>query len=246
MTSSLALISVDITHSKYAQRRWPQIRLDPAASIDDTKLRLHHHVGTSPSLMKLYGRPCQDGEWLSLGRGDWSLAEYGVESGWQLHVEDVGIGGVCDEERLLSDKSTKITMADEDYDKRPKTMRKFLAGLKGREAMEDTKGEQGPTGGEKMDVEAIGLEEAQMMFPVGNRCSIGPGDRRGIISFVGHRSKGHNVWVGICLDEPLGSTDGLENGVKLFDCDGPKYGEWAKPQFVEVGEFPPFDPFDEI
>eukprot|EP00922_Rhytidocystis_sp_ex-Travisia-forbesii_P065004 GHVS01096629.1.p1 GENE.GHVS01096629.1~~GHVS01096629.1.p1 ORF type:complete len:239 (-),score=42.52 GHVS01096629.1:312-1028(-) len=233
-------ISVDITHSKYADRRWPQIRLDGTATVDDTKQRLHHHVGTSPALMQLYGRE-PAGEWLALNRGDWTLQEYGVKSGWEVHVD--GGEAVCDEARLLLDKSTKVTMTDEEYDKRPNTIRHFLKGMKEKGNISiDEKGSEQTEGKER--AAPVGLEETQRLFPVGSRCSVSPGDRRGNIAFVGHRRGG--IRLGVCLDEPLGSTDGTEGGVKIFDCDGKNYGEWATPEFVQVGDFPPFDPFDEI
>eukprot|EP00922_Rhytidocystis_sp_ex-Travisia-forbesii_P052504 GHVS01077875.1.p2 GENE.GHVS01077875.1~~GHVS01077875.1.p2 ORF type:complete len:243 (+),score=48.95 GHVS01077875.1:203-931(+) len=236
-------ISVDITHSKYADRRWPQIRLDASASVDETKQRLHHHVGTSPGLMQLYARG-GDGDWLALSRVEWTLREYGVKTGWELYVEDEGLGGVCDEERLLLDKSTKVTMTEAEYDKRPNTMRKFLATFKEPGKISDVDKSSGAERADKQKV-AFGLEEAQRRFPIGSRCSVGPGDRRGNVSFVGRR-RTEEVWLGICLDEPLGSTDGTEGGVSVFDCDGPKYGEWARPEFVEIGDFPPVNLLDEI
>lgn len=62
------------------------------------------------------------------------------------------------------------------------------------------------------------------------------------------------VCVGIALDEPVGSTDGTdrkkgrtaEKGVttRLFECNGEKYGEFGRLDEVEVGDFPPLDPFD--
>lgn len=60
-------------------------------------------------------------------------------------------------------------------------------------------------------------------------------------------------WVGIKLDEPVGSSDGTDRGVQLFDCTGPKYGhflpvnaEWSSA--ISTGDYPPVDPFnmDEI
>lgn len=60
---------------------------------------------------------------------------------------------------------------------------------------------------------------------------------------------------GIALDEPVGSTDGTDRkkagtavekrgATRLFECNGDKYGEFARLHEVEVGDFPPLDPFD--
>eukprot|EP00922_Rhytidocystis_sp_ex-Travisia-forbesii_P052506 GHVS01077877.1.p1 GENE.GHVS01077877.1~~GHVS01077877.1.p1 ORF type:complete len:245 (+),score=57.56 GHVS01077877.1:589-1323(+) len=237
---SSSVISVDITHSKYADRRWPQIRLDASMSVEEAKARLHQHVGTAPSDMRLYGRRGGEGEWLSLNREDWRLQEYGVDTGWQLYVDDVGGGQVINEERLLLDKSTKVTMTNEEYDKRQNTMRKFLGELKNKGTKEEEESCKKVTDEKESIAAAMTVEEAQERFPIGSRCSVGPGDRRGNIAFVGNRRDG-KVWVGVGLDEPLGSTDGTEGGVKVFDCDGMKYGEWARPAVVEVGDFPAVD-----
>lgn len=45
---------------------------------------------------------------------------------------------------------------------------------------------------------------------VGDRCQVDPGEKRGVVKFVGRAEDlGPGFWVGIQYDEPLGKHDGL-------------------------------------
>ena len=74
----------------------------------------------------------------------------------------------------------------------------------------------------------------------GMRCQLNPGGRRGTVRWVGQGvaslQPGH--WVGVELDEPVGLGDGSRGGVTYFAC-GDKYGSFARPDRLEVGDFPP-------
>lgn len=53
-------------------------------------------------------------------------------------------------------------------------------------------------------------------------------------------------WVGIQLDEPMGDTDGTVKGKKYFEAaGGKKYGMFARPKDIRVGDYPALDNFDE-
>lgn len=96
----------------------------------------------------------------------------------------------------------------------------------------------------------------QRNIKVNNRCRIGQDDgRRGIVRFVGlieglggEREAGC-IWIGVELDEPVGRNDGSvkveidhqKSEVKqVFQCKD-KFGIFARPEKVEVGEWPPLD-----
>lgn len=45
---------------------------------------------------------------------------------------------------------------------------------------------------------------------VGDRCQVEPGEKRGVVKFVGRaESLAPGFWVGVQYDEPLGNHDGM-------------------------------------
>lgn len=45
---------------------------------------------------------------------------------------------------------------------------------------------------------------------VGDRCEVEPGEKRGVVKFVGRaESLAPGFWVGVQYDEPLGNHDGM-------------------------------------
>ncbi|KAK5045012.1 hypothetical protein LTR84_010160 [Exophiala bonariae] len=90
----------------------------------------------------------------------------------------------------------------------------------------------------------------------GQRCRVGNDDsRRGTVRFTGEipglggaREAGC-VWIGVELDEPVGRNDGTVNVEtedggqqtrRVFECRD-KYGVLARPEKIQVGDFPPLD-----
>ncbi|KAK5949760.1 hypothetical protein OHC33_009149 [Knufia fluminis] len=91
---------------------------------------------------------------------------------------------------------------------------------------------------------------------VGMRCRVnGSDERRGTVRYVGEieglggEREAGCAWVGVEFDEPVGRNDGSvevevagEGGKKgremreVFECKGEKYGGFARPEKVEVGE----------
>lgn len=81
---------------------------------------------------------------------------------------------------------------------------------------------------------------------VGKRCRVGGDDtRRGVVMYVGDVKEipnGTGAWVGVHLDEPMGKNDGSINGVRYWGEDSDmKHGVFARPERVDIGDFPPID-----
>uniref|UniRef100_A0A803MGF8 CAP-Gly domain-containing protein n=1 Tax=Chenopodium quinoa TaxID=63459 RepID=A0A803MGF8_CHEQI len=89
------------------------------------------------------------------------------------------------------------------------------------------------------------MEDLCANIKVGDRCQVQPGDKRGIVKYVGQAENlGPGFWVGVQYDEPLGKHDGLVKGTRYFDCP-PLHGAMVRPDKVQVGDFPERDPFEE-
>ncbi|KIW99449.1 uncharacterized protein Z518_11188 [Rhinocladiella mackenziei CBS 650.93] len=104
---------------------------------------------------------------------------------------------------------------------------------------------------DQAEIEAKGVQ-------VGLRCRVGNDDgRRGVVRFTGEipglggAKEAGCIWVGIELDEPVGRNDGsatveTEEGgqavKRMFECRE-KFGVFARPEKVQVGEFPPLNDF---
>jgi len=83
---------------------------------------------------------------------------------------------------------------------------------------------------------------------VGDRCQLSKRSLkpRGTIRFIGNvPSLGKFTWVGIELDEPHGNYDGSVKDKKYFECND-KYGDFVRPDEVEVGDFPVIDEFADL
>ena len=89
-------------------------------------------------------------------------------------------------------------------------------------------------------------KEEALAVETGSRCEVLIGGRRGEVKFVGQvKGLGAGFWVGIALDDPEGDSDGSVSGVKVFQCNGPKFGIFVRPTDAKYGDFPPIDDFDE-
>ncbi|GAB5367134.1 hypothetical protein AAMO2058_001203400 [Amorphochlora amoebiformis] len=83
-------------------------------------------------------------------------------------------------------------------------------------------------------------ENGNFSIRIGQRCQIGTNTdfvRRGEVKYVGEVEGHPGVWVGISLDEPVGRNDGSAKG-KVYFKTAPKHGIFAKPENVQIGDFP--------
>jgi tubulin-folding cofactor B len=73
---------------------------------------------------------------------------------------------------------------------------------------------------------------------VGMRCEVHPGERRGVVMFVGeHANLSPGFWVGVRFDEPRGKSAGSIKGVKVFECEE-GHGGWIRGHNVKADADP--------
>ena len=66
------------------------------------------------------------------------------------------------------------------------------------------------------DYSAIDFSFSLLALKVGDRCQVEPGEKRGVVKFVGQaETLGPGFWVGVQYDEPLGKHDGMYVNFKL-------------------------------
>ncbi|KAH0855199.1 hypothetical protein HID58_020413 [Brassica napus] len=156
--------------------------------------------------------------------------------GFRLHIVDldpssVTTGGWLEDTSLVE----KYTISEEDYAKRTDSYRKF----------KEKRVAQNPAASEVKTKEEDFMEDLCGNIKVGNRCQVEPGEKRGVVKYVGRaESLGPGYWVGIQYDEPLGKHDGMVKGTRLFECPQ-LHGGVVRPDKVKVGDYPERDPFEE-
>jgi len=239
------VLRLDVTHSNLVQR-WHDIKFDEEMSVGAVKEKLYRHGGTPAAHQELYlRRGGSDTIFLMDERRP--LKHYGARNGMEIHIKDTDPFSIS-KHGGLEDVSQveKYVMADEDYDKMENTVR----AQKRREQAAAQRAAREAAGGQELGGEAAApaepeesVAEVADRMPLDSRCEITPGGRRGAVAFVGTMKGTKGVWVGVRLDEPQGMNDGTRDGVRYFDCPGPKYGCFAKPENVMVGDFPERDPF---
>jgi len=241
-------LRLDVTHSNLIQR-WHDIMFHDDMTIMAVKDKLYRHGGTGCAYQELYLRR-GPGDTLFLFDDNKTLGFYGAINGMEIHIKDLdphsisAHGGLEDVSQV-----EKYVMADEEYDKMKNTVRavKREREVKAR-AEAIARKEAGEDEGEELGCapeEAYELtpEEATAAFPIEGRCEVDPGARRGTILHSGYIINTKGIWIGVRLDEPQGNNDGTKDGKRYFECPGAKYGIFAKPQNVTVGDFPELDPF---
>jgi tubulin-folding cofactor B len=133
-------------------------------------------------------------------------------------------------------------MSDEDYDKLPETFRKWKQNF--------IKNHPELLAQKKPTIKANELDpdylcELASTIEAGSRCKLESG-ARGSVCFVGKvPDLGPGFFVGVRLDEPFGNGNGKVKGVKYFEAND-KYGQFVRPNVLEIGDFPVLDIDDEL
>jgi len=241
-------LRIDVTHSNLVQR-WHDIMFHDTMTVMQVKEKLYRHGGTPCAFQELYLRRAP-GDTILLFDDNKTLASYGTRNGMEIHIKDLDPhsislhGGLEDVSQV-----EKYVMEDDEYDKMKGTVRAIKrereAQARAEEARRRESGEElgGELGGANNAPYEMTPEEVEAAFPVGGRCECDPGARRGTIGFAGPIINTKGMWIGVRLDEPQGQNDGTKDGKRYFECPGDKYGLFAKPSNVRVGDYPELDPF---
>merc|ERR1711903_264716 len=232
LSSADNIVKINVSHSNL-KAKFMEIRLDKHMTILEVteKLRRHSGTGADSMVLQLYNNAqqlvCQ------LDDLDRKLGYYSPAGGWLENVNLV----------------KKFEISEEAYNKRENTTRKWMQKMKEADPtwtiQKEMMRRKDPTWqppNEVSDPEFMAEEASKI--EVGGRCEVQPGGRRGQVMFVGKVEELKlGYWVGVALDEPVGINDGTAKGNRYFECLGPKYGTFARPDKVTVGDFP--DLFDE-
>lgn len=233
-------LRLDVTHNNLIQR-WHDILFDEDMCVGRVKEKLYRHGGTPAAHQELYLRR-GGSDTIFLMDESKTLRYYGARNGMEIHIKDTDPhsislhGGLEDVSQV-----EKYVMPDEVYDK----MENSVRAIKRREQAAAARA-RAAAGEHEEPIEEEpqeSLEEVAARIPLGSRCEVNPGGRRGEVGYVGTVTGLKGLWVGVRLDEPQGMNDGTKDGKKYFECPGTKYGCFAKPENVDVGDFPPVDPF---
>merc|ERR1711934_989860 len=249
LSSADNIVKINVSHSNL-KAKFMEIRLDKHMTILEVteKLRRHSGTGADSMVLQLYNNAqqlvCQ------LDDLDRKLGYYSPEDGYGIHIVDsnphsLSAGGWLEDVSLVK----KYEISEEAYNKREGTARKWMEEKKAadptwtiQKEMMRRKDPNWQPPNEVTDPEHQADEASKIS--VGERCEVQPGGRRGEVKYAGKVPElNMGFWVGIALDEPVGKGDGSAKGVKYFDCLGAKYGTFARPDKVTVGDFP--DLFDE-
>ncbi|KAF3442517.1 hypothetical protein FNV43_RR16433 [Rhamnella rubrinervis] len=240
MASTLQKIQGDesvlfrVTHSNLKTFS-ADIRFSLQTSVESVKDKLWRKCGTSVNSMCLELYDDTNSKIADLSDNSRPLGFYSPLDGYRIHVIDldpssVTSGGWLEDTSLVE----KYSISDEAYEKRDGTYKKFKEKL----------ASQKPSAlGTKIPENY--MEDLCASIKVGDRCEVEPGEKRGVIKFVGKaESLAPGFWVGVQYDEPLGKHDGLVKGTRYFECP-PLHGAMVRPDKVKVGDFPERDLFEE-
>ncbi|XP_071930919.1 tubulin-folding cofactor B-like isoform X2 [Coffea arabica] len=204
MASSLQNIQGDdsvllrVTHSNIKTFS-ADVRFSLEMSVEAVKDKLWKKCGTSVDSMCLQLYDDTGAKVADIHDNTRPFGFYSPLAGYRLHVIDldpssVTSGGWLEDTSLVE----KYTISDEAYGKRDGTFRKFKEKL----------AQQNPSLLEPKIADNY-MEDLCTNIKVGDRCEVEPGEKRGVVKFVGRaESLAPGFWVGVQFDEPLGKHDG--------------------------------------
>lgn len=227
-------IKMNATHDG-TQMRLAECRFDSRQTVKLVKEVLSYKFGSNEEQMSLELRDEAEQLVRQMPDDNKSLHDYQCKDNYTIHVNYTGPNTVGQWDDVS--KVEKYTISEEDYNKRDDTFRKFKQDMQKKNPnFMNSKGESAYEDFQKEEAEAA---------QVGQRCEVNIGARRGEVKFIGKvKGLGAGYWFGILLDEPTGDSDGKVAGKQIFETPGQKWGIFARPVEVKVGDYPPEDDFD--
>ncbi|ETO00110.1 CAP-Gly domain containing protein, partial [Reticulomyxa filosa] len=196
--------------------------------------KLEMIVGTSPSDMILQHRSNSNEVIATLQPDTAQLKDFGLSDLDNVHCVDTnpnkGVVGMLDSLNKGTATTTAYKIDEKKYDERSDSFKKFKeTHLKEHFAKKK----------EQEDEQKQNYENLTKDLKL-SKHSLKP---NGTIRYIGTVPPlGKFTWVGVELDEPHGKYDGSVSGKTYFECQG-KYGEFLRPDQIEVGDFPVVDEF---
>jgi len=231
---SAPMVNVRVTSS--LNNFMAEKRFDRGLTVAALKMRLEMVTGASSGTMAVAVFDADDKRLFELNLDDALLGSHCIEDGYRLHVTDNS--KTFGEFEDLS-KVDKFEISDNAYDQKSDTVRSFL-----RRNQLGKYNEQEMAALREQETRDRELEESRAAaIKEGQRCEVrvqGFPTRRGTVRFVGRTAFKAGLWVGVQYDEPLGKGDGSVDGQRYFSCPN-KYGGFARPASVTVGDFPEED-----
>eukprot|EP00262_Sarcandra_glabra_P002831 TRINITY_DN13214_c0_g1_i1.p1 TRINITY_DN13214_c0_g1~~TRINITY_DN13214_c0_g1_i1.p1 ORF type:complete len:251 (-),score=49.52 TRINITY_DN13214_c0_g1_i1:294-1025(-) len=222
-----------ITHSNLKNFS-ADVRLSLQMTMESIKEKLWRKCGTSVDSMWLELYDDTGAKVFDLNDNLRPLGFFSPHDGYRIHIIDldpssVTSGGWLEDTSLVE----KYSISEEAFDKLDGTFRKFKEKLASQNPILENK------------IPDNCMEDLCAKIKVGDRCEVEPGEKRGVVKFVGKaETVAPGFWVGIQYDEPLGKNDGMVKGKRYFDCP-PLHGALLRPDKVKVGDYPERDPFEE-
>ncbi|KAK5583170.1 hypothetical protein RB653_004761 [Dictyostelium firmibasis] len=234
-------VRLEITHSvltgeSISSSNFKNFLLD--TKIKDFKEKLYRFVGTEPKYMELILRDeSKVNEICKLEDDEKTLEFYEPKDGMNIHVIDKDPNNFVSYLQDIS-KAPKPVISEEDYNKREGTYKKWK-----EEQLKKDLENVNNNNNNNNNINSNDATDNEIEIKVGDRCKVVSDDptnydeRLGKVQFVGTVEFSSGVWVGVELDLPLGKNDGSVKGKKYFQCTQ-KYGCFAKPKNVLVGDYP--------
>ncbi|PPD78696.1 hypothetical protein GOBAR_DD24372 [Gossypium barbadense] len=219
-----ASVLLRVTHSNLKSFA-ADIRFSLQMSVEAVKDKLWKKCGTSVNSMRLELYDDCKNKLCDLSVDSRPLGFYSPLDGFRIHIIDldpssVTSGGWLEDTSLVE----KYLISEDEYNKRSAATNIIF---KYAQMSDDY------------------MEDLCSNIKVGDRCEVDPGEKRGVVKYVGRaEALGPGFWIGVQYDEPLGKHDGIVKGTRYFQCP-PLCGAMVRPDKVKVGDYPERDPFEE-